>query len=62
MVATHGVSECAAKQENKGNKELGKFRPKKQKKNSDKKETHNWDFAEEPLNNANALKLLTKSI
>jgi len=44
---------CALNPENKDNKELDKFRPKKQNKNSDRKETHNVEFAEEPLQNTN---------
>jgi len=52
----HGIhtwGECAANPANKDNKELDKFRPKKQKKNSDKKETHTVEFAEEPLQDVN---------
>jgi len=48
----HTWGECAANPENKDNKELDKFRPKKQKKNADKKETHNVEF-EEPLQDVN---------
>jgi len=54
----HTWGEYAANPENKDNKELDKFRPKRQKKNSDKKETHNVKFAEEPLQNANNTEVL----
>jgi len=57
MVTTCGVNVLPI-QKNKDNKELDKFRPKKQKKNADKKETHNVEFAEGPLQDVITLKLL----